>query len=76
MTTISYTVPGMHCASCPKLVAMTLEDAEGVQSVDARLDDKRVTVTYDEAVTDDAKLRAAIREAGYEADAATGANVA
>ena len=67
MTTVTYIVPGMHCASCPKLIAMTLEDTEGVQRVDARLEDRRLTVTYDEAVTDDMKLRAAIREAGYEA---------
>ena len=67
MTTKTYSVPGMHCPSCPKAIAMTLEDVPGVASVDARLEDKSVAVTFDEALTGDAAIRAAIREAGYEA---------
>ena len=66
MTTKIYRVPGMHCASCPKLIALALEDVPGVHSVDARLDDKRVAINFDETVTDDHTLEAAIRAAGYE----------
>jgi copper chaperone CopZ len=67
MTTTTYAVPGMHCASCPKLIAMTLEDTAGVSAVDAQLEGTTVTVTYDETVLDDTAIRAAIHEAGYEA---------
>lgn len=68
MMTITYTVPGMHCASCPKLIAMALEELQAVSAVDARLEDKIVAVMFDEAVLDDAAIRSAIRRAGYEAE--------
>ena len=66
MTTKIYLVPGMHCASCPKLIALALEDVPGVLTVDARLDDKRVAILFDETVTGEKDLEVAIREAGYE----------
>jgi len=65
--TTTYAVPGMHCASCPKLIAMTLEDTAGVTAVDALLEGTTVTITYDENVLNDAGIRAAIKEAGYDA---------
>lgn len=63
--TVSYTVPGMHCAHCERAVSEELSAVEGVESVDVDLDTKRVTVAGEDL--DDAKLRAAIDEAGYEA---------
>ena len=62
--TTTYTVPGMHCGHCQAAVARELEAVEGVESVDVDLESKRVTVTG--AGLDDAALRAAIDEAGYE----------
>ena len=70
MTTTTYRVPSMHCASCPKLIGMALEDLHGVSAVDAQLDSKTVTVTYDEAVATRDAVEAAIREAGYEPELA------
>lgn len=63
--TITYSVPGMSCAHCKHAVGEELSGVEGVASVDVDLDTKLVVVTGE--ALDDAALRAAIEEAGYEA---------
>ena len=62
--TTSYSVPGMHCGHCKAAVTRELESVAGVEAVDVDLDSKRVTITGHRL--DDAQLRAAIDEAGYE----------
>jgi copper chaperone len=63
--TVSYTVPGMHCGHCKQAVSEELAAVDGVESVDVDLETKRLTVIG--SGLDDASLRAAIDEAGYEA---------
>ena len=63
--TVTYTVPDLHCAHCERAVSEELSAVAGVESVDVDLESRRVTVAG--SVLDDAKLRAAIDEAGYEA---------
>ena len=65
METRSYTVPAMRCDHCKRAVSEQLSAVDGVESVDVDLDTKLVTVAGSEL--DDAALRAAIDEAGYEA---------
>ena len=62
MTEITYTVLGMHCGHCKQAVSGELRDVTGV---DVDLESKLVTVRGHDL--DDAALRAAIEEAGYEA---------
>jgi copper chaperone len=62
---ISYTVPGIHCGHCERAVSEELEQVDGVESVLVDLETKLVTVRG--ARLEDASLRAAIEEAGYEA---------
>ncbi len=64
--TITYTVSDMSCAHCKRAVTSVLLGVAGVDSVDVDLDTKNVTV-HGVGLDDDA-LRAAIEEAGYEAD--------
>lgn len=64
METHIYTVPGMHCGHCQAAVTEELEGVPGVESVQVDLDSKLVTVSGEGL--DDAALRAAIGEAGYE----------
>jgi copper chaperone CopZ len=64
-TTLTYTVPGMHCGHCEAAVIEEVSALEGVDSVLIDLDSKRVEVSGNEL--DDAAIRAAIEEAGYEA---------
>ena len=64
MESKTYTVPGIHCGHCKAAVTGELESVAGVESVDVDLDSKLVTVNGRDL--DDAALRAAIDEAGYE----------
>ena len=61
-----YRVPGMSCAHCVAAVESELSAVAGVESASADLETKLVTVHG--SGLDDASLRAAIAEAGYEAE--------
>jgi copper ion binding protein len=65
MATAVYTVQGMTCGHCVKAVTDEVAKIEGVTGVDVELDSGRVTV---ESTTDldNAAVRAAVDEAGYE----------
>ena len=65
MKEISYIVPGMSCGHCEQAVSEEVTAVVGVQSVDIDLAAKLVTVRGEQF--DDAAIRAAIEEAGYEA---------
>jgi len=65
VTEITYTVPGMSCGHCTAAVSRELQAIDGVEHVEADPDTKLVTVHG--SALDDATLRAAIEEAGYEA---------
>jgi len=60
-----YVVPGMHCVHCVAAVEDEVSAVPGVESVEVDLGTKRVDVAG--APLDDAAIRAAIEEAGYEA---------
>lgn len=64
MTEQTYVVAGMSCGHCTKAVEEEVGRVPGVVSVVADLESKRVVVRGD---ADDAAIRAAIDEAGYEA---------
>ena len=63
--TIRYLVPGMHCGHCEAAVREEVSAVPGVESVEVDLATKRVEVAGEPL--DDAAIRAAIEEAGYEA---------
>ncbi len=60
-----YTVPAVHCEHCVMSIREEVSELEGVDNVAVDLDTKVVTVSGTEL--DDAAIRAAIVEAGYEA---------
>ena len=63
--TATYTVPAIHCAHCVASIREEVSEVEGVDDVAVDLDTKLVTVSGSNL--DDAAVRAAIEEAGYEA---------
>lgn len=64
MDTARYTVPGMTCGHCEAAVKQEILALPGVASVVVDLDSKRVEVIG--SGLDDAAIREAIEEAGYE----------
>ena len=63
--TMTYSVPAIHCAHCATSIREEISEVLGVDDVAVDLDTKVVIVSGREL--DDAALRAAIVEAGYEA---------
>ena len=64
MQTLIYTVPGISCGHCRTAITGEVTTVAGVSAVDVDLEDKLVTVTGDGV--DDAAVREAIDEAGYD----------
>lgn len=65
MTTVTYKVSGMTCGHCVQSVKTEVSKLGGVTNVEIDLDSGQVMVTSEQAI-DDAALRAAVDEAGYE----------
>ncbi|MGH4020968.1 MAG: heavy-metal-associated domain-containing protein [Pseudonocardiaceae bacterium] len=65
MSTSTYTVQGMTCDHCVRSVTSEVGQVPAVSDVQVDLLTGRVTVTADGSV-DDAAVRAAVEEAGYE----------
>lgn len=66
--TTSYTVTGMTCSHCVNSVTEEVQQVDAVTGVDVDLETGRVIVTSD-APLDDALIRAAVEEAGYQVTA-------
>jgi len=63
--TVTYNVPAIHCDHCAMSIREEVSEVDGVEDVAVDLETKLVTVSG--RALDDAALRAAIEEAGYEA---------
>jgi copper chaperone len=64
MQTITYSVPGISCDHCRTAITDEVSGVAGVSAVDVDLAGKVVSVTG--AGLDDAAVRDAIDEAGYD----------
>ena len=63
--TQTYSVTGMTCGHCVASVTEEVQEISGVQDVAVVLETGAVTVTSAEPL-DDAAVRAAVEEAGYQ----------
>ena len=66
--TVTFSVPGMTCASCPYLVESAMGGVEGVVTVSADSDTRTALVVFDDAVTNTDDIAFASTSAGYEAE--------
>ena len=48
MKTVTYSVPNISCQHCTHTITMELSEIEGVSNVDADVQTRLVTVTFDE----------------------------
>ncbi|MCY9787193.1 cation transporter [Nocardiopsis sp. EMB25] len=65
MTTAVYEVDGMSCGHCVNAITKEVTGVANVSDVKVDLETRKVTVTS-EGPVEDAAVRAAIDEAGYE----------
>jgi copper chaperone CopZ len=61
---LSYDVPGISCGHCRTAITAEVEQVPGVRAVEVDLEGKRVSVSGEGM--EDAAVRAAIDEAGYD----------
>ena len=59
-------VEGMTCEHCVQTVTEAVGKMSGVEKVDVSLEQKEVTVDFDESQTEMEKIYAQIVEAGFE----------
>jgi copper chaperone len=67
METAVIGIGGMTCGGCVRSVANALKALPGVASAEVSLEKAEAKVAFDGALADQAILRKAIEEAGYEA---------
>ncbi len=53
MITKTYTIPSINCNHCVHTIKMELSEVSGVAKVDADLEHKQVSVTYDAPATEE-----------------------
>ena len=63
--TVTLSVPGMTCASCPITVKKALNKVEGVENIEVNLEKKEAVVTFDDAKTTVETLLEATKNAGF-----------
>ncbi|MFA9479915.1 heavy metal translocating P-type ATPase [Phycisphaerales bacterium AB-hyl4] len=69
MKTTTFTVRGMHCASCVNHVERSLRKVAGVSEVSVNLPFEQASVEHDPAAASVDQLVDAVRDAGYEPEA-------
>jgi copper ion binding protein len=67
MSTITYSVPAMHCDHCTHTIEMEVGELQGVQAVKADLDTKKVQITF-EAPANEQAIKALLAEINYPAE--------
>ena len=67
MTTKTFNVSGMRCVHCKANVENALKALGGVSAAEASLEEKNVTVSFDESAVKETDLKDAVDNAGrYE----------
>jgi copper chaperone len=66
MSTTTLHVPGIHCGHCKGAIEGALAGVDGVRSAEVSVEDRTVTVDYDEAAIELRTIEDAIVEQGYE----------
>ena len=64
MTTVSYSVPAIHCEHCTHTIEMEVGELQGVQVVKADLDTKKVQITFDAPASEE-NIKALLAEIEY-----------
>lgn len=63
--TVKLSVPGMTCVSCPYIVKAAIAAVDGVEAVEATMDDRSATVTFEDTRTSLEAIQQATADVGY-----------
>ena len=64
MTTVTYSIPAIHCEHCTHTIEMEVRDLHGVQTVKADLNSKKVQITFD-APASEKEIKTLLAEIDY-----------
>lgn len=67
MTTVTYTVPAMHCDNCTRTIELEVGELQGVQSVKANLETRKVQIAFDAPASEE-KIKTLLAEINYPAE--------
>jgi copper chaperone len=67
MTTVTYFVPAISCGHCTHTIETELGELNGVQSVKAAIDTKKVDITFDAPASEE-MIKALLTEINYPAE--------
>ncbi len=67
MTTVTYSVPAIHCGHCTHTIETEVGELQGVQSVKADQSTKKVQITFDAPASEE-KIKALLTEINYPAE--------
>ena len=67
MTTVTYTIPAIHCGHCTHTIEMEVGELKGVQSVKAEEITKKVTITFDTPASEET-IKTLLAEINYPAE--------
>jgi copper chaperone len=64
MTTVIYSIPAIHCMHCTHTIEMEVGGLQGVHSVKADMEAKKVEITFDAPASEE-KIKALLAEISY-----------
>ncbi|HJQ13918.1 MAG TPA: heavy-metal-associated domain-containing protein [Anaerolineales bacterium] len=67
MTTVTYTIPAIHCGHCIHTIEMEVGELQGVQSVKADEASKKVVISFDLPASEE-KIKSLLAEINYPAE--------
>lgn len=67
MTTVTYTVPAIHCGNCTHTIEMEVGELQGVQSVKVDEATKQVVISFDDPANEES-IKSLLAEINYPAE--------
>lgn len=67
MTTVTYIVPAISCGHCTHTIETEVAEVQGVQSVKAEIESKKVVITFDAPASEEV-IKALLAEINYPAE--------
>ena len=68
MKTVTYSVPAIHCGHCTQTIQMEVGEIEGVETVFADQNERRVMIRYDDPASEET-IKLLLSEINYPVEA-------